>query len=114
MGDAFQIPILLLVGTCLFLFFFANSLGGILYIYQVELLPSEVLAPVSISQWVFTVLISYFTLPLVEAVGIYSLYIVFFVCGVLTWFIFVAMAVETKNRESSEIIAEFEKKSFLK
>ena len=113
-GDAFGYPTLLLVGSCLFLFSFATSLGGIFYIYQVELLPSKVLAPVSISQWVFTVLISYFTLPLIKTVGIYSLYMVFFVCGVFTWFIFTGLAVESKDRESSEILSEFDKKVFLK
>ena len=112
-GDCYDISILVPIGDCMFIFFFAMSLGGILYVYQVEILPGEVIPMVSNSQWIFTLLISYFCLPLIETIGIYSLYMIFMMSTFLSWCVFIGLAVESKGKTLSELKDEFMKKKFL-
>ena len=112
MGDVFQINILIPIGVCIFMFSFACSLGGILYVYQVEILPAELVAPASIIQWIFTLLISYYTLPLVNTFGIFSLYVAFFAISFIGWFLFEGYAVESKGLKMSKIISAYIKKQF--
>jgi MFS family permease len=111
-GNVFNIKILIPMAMCLFMMSFAMSLGGMLYVYQVEILPGEIIPLVSNFQWVFTLLISYFTLDLIQGLGIYTLYILFFGCSFLTWFVFEGMACETKGKSLSRITSNFLKKKF--
>lgn len=112
MGDVFEIKSLIPVAICMFMLSFAMSIGGILYVYQVEILPGEVIPLISNFQWVFTLLISYFTLDLIQGIGIYALYCIFFSCSFATWFIFEGMACESKGKTLSQCTSNFVKKRF--
>lgn len=111
-ANIFFIKFLVPFATCMFLYFFATSTGGILYVYQVEILPGEIIPLVSNSQWIFTLIISYFTLPLINLVGIYSLYCFFFLYSFITWFLFEGYACQTENKTLSEVKDAFLKKRF--
>jgi len=111
-GDCFNIPVFIPIGNCLFMVSFAMSLGGVLYVYQVEILPGEVIPLVSNSQWIFTLLISYYCLPLINSIGIYSMYFIFFFSTFISWFVFAGMSVESKGKTLSQMKLEYSKKKF--
>jgi MFS family permease len=111
-GESFGIPHLTPIGNCMFIFSFAISLGGLLYVYQVEILPGEVIPIVSIPQLVCNLLVGYFGLPLLDSIGIYFLYFIFFFGLFISWFVFGGMAVESKGKTLSQMKSEFAKKKF--
>ena len=111
-ADCFKFKILIPVGMCLFMLSFATSLGGILYVYQVEILPGEVIPLISNSQWVFTLLISYFTLDIINLMSIYGVYTMFFFINFIAWFLFEGYAVETNGKTLSTVANDFLKKRF--
>ena len=113
-GDCFRISILIPIGMCIFMTSFASSLGGVLYVYQVEILPGEVIPLVSNSQWIFTLLISYFCLDIINAITIYGLYTVFFFINFTAWILFQGFGVETSGKKLSSVATEFMKKKFWK
>ena len=111
-GESFFIPNLILIGNYMYSFSFSMSIGGLLYVYQTEILPGEVIPLVTSTQWFFALVFSYFSLPLIDSVGIYSLYFVFFLASFISWFVFAGMAVESKKKTLSQLKNEFMKKKF--
>lgn len=114
--------ILMMTGICLhqhwlipfsiylFEFTFTLSVGGVLYVYIVEILPDELIPISSVICWTSKVLISTFTLDFIQAFGIYTLFVFFFLCCLIGFLILYFFAVETKGKEPKKIFNEFQKK----
>lgn len=43
-GDVFNIPIIIVIAFCVFMFAFAISAGGVIYVYSAEIVPAKLLA----------------------------------------------------------------------
>ena len=109
-GICFKINLLVPFGLYLFEFTFTLSVGGVLYVYVVEILPEEVVPIATIPNWFCNILISRFTLPLVNKFDIYPIFMFFYFCSLTGFFIVNVFAVETKNKDEKEIIEEFRDK----
>lgn len=96
------------VSMYLFEFTFTLSVGGVLYVYVVEILPDELVPISSIVCWLAKAVISYLTLDFIEAFGIYALFVLFFVCCLVGLMVLVLFAVETKDKKPSQIFIEFQ------
>ena len=112
-GDVFQIPILIIIAFCVYMFAFAISAGGVIYVYSTEIVPAKLLAFPMLLQSVLTVIIGAVTLRLINSYGIYPLYIAFATFAMLGWLLFQGYAIETKRKENSQIISEFREKTFM-
>jgi hypothetical protein len=98
------------ISMYLFEFTFTLSVGGVLYVYIVEILPSELVPISSVICWISKVVISWFTLDFINAYGIYSLFFVFFICCLIGFLILFYLAVESKDKKGKQIFNEFQQK----
>ena len=114
MASVFDISILIIIFFGIYMFAFAISVGGVIYVYTTEIVPSKVLMIPSLVQAILTVLIGSFTLKLIDLVGIYSMYTAFGGFAMLGWFLFEGLAIETQGKQNSQIIREFKNKGFMK
>ena len=111
-GFLYEINFLLIFGLCLYMFFFAISLGGVLFLYRAEILPAKVVMLSCTTQLVPNILISYYTLEFMKLCGIFQMLLIFFIIDVIGWIYFNGMAVETKGKTKAEIQIAFQKKKF--
>ena len=109
-GISFSKSFLIPISIYLFEFTFTLSVGGVLYVYVVEILPEELIPISSIICWISKILISYFTLDFIHTFGIYTLFMFFFVCCVAGFFTLYGFAVETKGKKPSQIFNDFQRK----
>ena len=113
-GMTLGISELVVIGLCLFMFSFAISLGGVLFVYVSELLPPRVNMLSGCLQPVPSLLISYFTLDFIQKFGVFWLFMIFWLVCTLGWVLFEGLAVETKGKNNSEIQKLFNQKKFFK
>ena len=113
-GILLKINAFLVFGLCIFMFTFAFSLGGVLFIYRAEILPAKVIMISAVPQLIPNILISYYTLKLIEKIGVVSLFFMFFVITFIGLIYFMGMAIETKGKTDAEIQIEFSNKRFYK
>jgi putative Mn2+ efflux pump MntP len=104
----------MIISFGVYMFSFAISVGGVIYVYTTEIIPAKVLMVPFVMQAVLTVVIGAFTLKLINTFGLFSLYAAFGFFALIGWFIFEGIAIETKNKENSEIIEEFKTKKFMR
>lgn len=109
-GLCFGINWFIPMGIYLFEFTFTLSVGGILYVYTVEILPKELVPISGVVSWISNVLISNLTLKIIEAFGIFPLFLFFFCCCIIGFSILGLLAVETKGKTASQVYLEFQKK----
>ena len=112
-GLCFELGFLVVLGIYMFLVAFVNSLGGMIYLYQVEIMPSNLVPLVSSLAWGVSILIGLFTLDLYTSLGVFALFMIFSVVGFVSWLIFEGMAVETKFKIKSQILSDFHSRKFL-
>ena len=93
---------------------FCMACGGSIMVYQSEILPAYIIPFAIVFQNIFVILISYTTLPLVNSIGIYALFMIFWVMGLIGFVIFYGYAVETKEKKDSVVIEEFMRKKFFR
>lgn len=107
-GELFNNFTITSIGYYIFMFSFATSLGGVLFIYKAELLPpklnflSGILAPIP------SFSISYFTLSFIDNFGLVELYMLFFIISLIGWVLFEILSIETKGKTDTQIIKEFQ------
>jgi uncharacterized SAM-binding protein YcdF (DUF218 family) len=102
-----------LIGLYLFIFSFAISLGGTLYVYQTEIIPPELIPFASLPQWLLTFVISSYDLSDATQTTLYSMSFLFFLISVIGCFIFQGFSVETKNKTYSKILNDWRNKTFM-
>ena len=102
-GLLLQIAAFIVLGLGLFMFTFAFSLGGVLFIYRAEILPAKVIMISAISQLVPNILISYFTLSFIRQFGVFPLFFMFFIITFGGLLYFMGMAFETKGKTDTQI-----------
>ena len=110
----FQVKLLFPVGIMGYLFFFYVGLGGILFVYQVDIVPAELLPVVQVILMFSAFFFSLFSLPIINAVGIFALVLFLTTVTFVTWFLFEGFAVETKEKTKYQIQKELNIKKFLK
>lgn len=109
----FQIKLLFPVGIMGYLFFFYVGLGGILFVYQVDILPAELLPVVQVVLMLSAFFFSMFSLPIINAVGIFALVLFMTSVTFVSWFLFEGFSVETKEKSKFQIQKELNQKKFL-
>ena len=112
-GIIFEVFFFSAFGVCLFMFFFAISLGGVLFLYRAEVLPPKLNMISSIFSPIASVLISFLTLDFIEIYGIFILFFTFWAITVVGWFFYEGLAVETRGKSDYEIIQNFKNKRFM-
>jgi hypothetical protein len=113
-GYTLEIYFLLTAGLCIYMFFFAISLGGVLFMYRAEILPAKTVMLSCVTQLIPNLLISYFTLDFMKKYGIFNLFMMFFIVTLIGGIYFRGMAVETKGKTKAQIQQEFKIKKFYK
>jgi hypothetical protein len=108
----FELKIFFLVSVYLFILCFAIGIGGIMFLYQVEILPSELVPVVTIFLFLSATIISQITLPLISLLGVYPIFIFINCVTFFTWFYIEGSAVETKGKTKNEIEVDFFNKRF--
>jgi len=86
-AHSLDIPMLGLVGLCLYIAAFAISLGPLPYVMMSELVPSKIretgIAAASATSWLFNALVALFFLSGVTAIGLSGVFLIFAaICGV--------------------------------
>jgi hypothetical protein len=106
-----KIPFVLSVYFALFFFFI--SLSGVLFIFQVETVPSELLPIVATMQFGATVIIGFFTLPAIRTFGIFGTFLGCTIISFITWLVVEGYCIETKDKSKIQIMQEFNAKRFF-
>jgi hypothetical protein len=110
----FKIRILFFILVCIYMTVFAISIGGILFTFQVEILPSELVSIVSIFLFSSAVVFSQITLPLISSIGLFTLVLILTAFSLIIWVYFEGFAVETINKSKEKIEDEFLLKKFMR
>ena len=110
----FNMKYLFLVAILTNLVMFSLNFGGVIYIYQVEILPPELVAVVSFFQFGSCILFSYFTLPVLEKFGSVTVFIFLTTVTFVCWVIIEGYCIETKGKTINQIQSEFKNKRFFK
>lgn len=113
-GIHFEIVALIYIGVGTFLFFFGSSIGSLIFVVGAESLPAALGPVVGTALWGMTVIISYFTLPLINALGIVPIYTICLGCSFIMGIFFVGYGVETKNKTLSQVTKEYNLKKFMR
>jgi hypothetical protein len=112
-GLVLSVGELVVIGIYLFLVAFVNSLGGMLFLYQVEIMPINLVPLLGSLAWAISILIGLFTLDLYEVLGIFPIFLIFCVVGFLSWLYFEGYGIETKFKIKSKILSDFHSRTFL-
>lgn len=113
LGAAIKVNILKLVGPFIYTYAYAHSLGGIMYLYCTDIVPSKVFPVCVFFQWVFSCLFAKWSLFFADKYGNMNMLMFFQVCAVLGTSLFIAYSVKTENKKPEEILKAFEKKGYL-
>ena len=113
-GQVFEIGGIVLFSMNFYLFMFTISLGGVLIVYQVEILSSKLVPLATITRFFGLVFISYFTVPLIDGVGFFAVESGVFFISLFGWFMFEGYAVESQGKTKLEIENDFLKAGFFK
>lgn len=111
-GSNLNLIYLIPIGIYLFEMTFTLSVGGVLYVYLVEILPDELIPLSSIICWFCKIVIGSGTLIFIDDYGIYALFMLFFGLSLIGYVLVKGFGVETMGKSKSKIYAEFQKKSF--
>ena len=109
----FRIKILIVISIYMFLFFFFLSTGGLLFLYQVEIIPGELLPIINTFQWCFAIIIGLFSLTFINAIGIFFLFMIFMFIGLIGWILVEGYCIETAGKTKNDIMVEFSSKKFF-
>jgi fatty acid desaturase len=112
MALLFEFKIIFLVSVFLFILCFAIAIGGIMFLYQVEILPSELVPVVTVFLFLSAAVISQITLPLISMFGVFPIFVFINFVTFFTWFYVEGNAVETKGKSKDEIEVDFFNKRF--
>lgn len=112
-GFTFEIGVMCVIGSYLFIFSFAISLGGIIYSYLVDIVPAIGIGIASFIQWIIGMLVGKYALNIIDAVGIYAVFVFFMSMSLIGCVLIAGYGVETKGKEDHEIKDAFLKKRFL-
>ena len=104
---------LALFSVYLFMFAFAISLGGTLYVYQTEIVLAELVPLTSLTQWLLTFVISSYDMSNMTNSNLFSMAFLFFFISLVGCFIFQGYSVETKRKSNSKILNDWKKKTFM-
>lgn len=113
-GDLTKTAILIPIGFYLFIFSFANSLGGSFYVYLVDIVPSLGVSLASVIQWIIALIIAYFSNILYTKIGIANMYIFLFSMATAGFVLFWGFSIETSGLTDEEIQNRFMKKRFFR
>ena len=106
-GSLADIPLLGMVGLCVYILAFAISLGPLPYVMMAELFPSALresgIAAASAISWLFNMLVAMTFLSLTEAIGLAGVLMLFGMICLLTLVIAVLFVPETRGRSLEEI-----------
>ena len=109
----FNSTILCGVGSCLFMSF--NSIYKSIHLsYVVDFIPSQGLSVASVGKWLINIVFAKFFLYLVDFLGLFYVFVVFFVVSVICSIVFMGFAVCTHGKSDLEIFEEFRDKKFMK
>ena len=111
---SFQLYWLMAVPVMLFVGAFSVGLGGTLYLYCSEIVPSSGLGVAMFCQWIFTALVSkYVPILTGDVIPLFWMFNIFLVICLIVYVLIDAIGVETKGKEDHEISRDFQRKSFL-
>ena len=112
-GMLFNFSISVFISILVFQLGFLISIGGVLYIYQVQIMPSELVPMVSLIQWILSLFVSLVTLPLTNAIGIFPIFLFFFFVALLTWILYEGYGIEIEGKSRTQIKNELNSKQFF-
>jgi hypothetical protein len=82
-------------------------------VYQVEILPPELIPFGSILQWFLMILTSSYDISDLSSEALFTLSLLFFFINLLGCFVFQGFSVETKNKTNLKILMDWSKKTFM-
>lgn len=109
----YELKYVFLISFYLFVMMYSISLGGIFYIYQVEINPPELVPFASFFKFILNSAMGFFALRLIQFFGIFWLFGIFALVSSLTWIVFEGTAIETRGKSKFIIKKEFEAKKFF-
>ena len=113
LGFHFDIGVLSILGSYLFIFFF-GFYNGILFSYVVDILPSIGISFSNIFRWTLAMLLIKYALFFIDTLGLKAVLGFFAIFGFLTGIYFIGYSVETDKKTDSEILTAFKKKRFMR
>lgn len=108
-----EIKILFPIGVIGYLFFFFIGLSGIVFVYQVDVLPSELVPVVTIIQYLGGIFFGSLTLILFNLFGLFVLFLILASMTFLCWLLLEGFCIETRNKTKNQIRDELNRKRFL-
>jgi len=104
---------LIIIGSYLYVFSFAISLGGMLYVYLADIVPAIGLSLASLSQWGLACIVGKFAMDIIEKFGQFNVFFFFMVTSFLGCIIFAGYSIETQGKTDDEIKQAFVEKKFF-
>ena len=81
--------------------------------YQVEIVPAELIPVIMVVQFTSSIVITFFTLPTIELIGLFPLFSFFTLVSFFSWFFIEGYCVETRGKTKLEIKNEFINKTIF-
>jgi MFS family permease len=104
---------LVVLGAYSFMFSFSMSLGGMIFVYIADIVPSIGISFASVSQWICSCLIGKYALFITNWIGEFNVFYIFMVISFAGCVIFTGYSIETEGKSGSQIKEEFMEKKFL-
>lgn len=106
-GLLYSIPLLVIVGSYAFVFFFGMGLGGSMFPYLADAVPPIGISYASSFVWLLNCLNAKFGLVITNYFGIFNLFFIFTMLTSLSAMVLSLFSVETQNKSLKEIQQDF-------
>jgi SP family sugar:H+ symporter-like MFS transporter len=113
LGMVFKIGILVIIGAYAYIFSFAISIGGMLYVYLADIVPPIGISLASLSQWALACFVGKYALDVMQLFGQFNVFYFFMIVSFAGCVIFAGYSVETQGKTEVQINQEFMNKKFL-
>jgi MFS family permease len=114
LGMIYHVPLLVIIGSYCFVFFFGMGLGGSMFPYLADAVPPIGLSYASSFVWLLNCVNAKFGLAIINSMEISSLFYIFMMLTLLAGLVISLFSVETRNKSTEEIQRDFLKIDILK
>jgi MFS family permease len=111
-GLLFKVPLLVIIGTYAFIFFFGMGLGGSMFPYLADAVPPLGISYASSFVWFLNCVNAKFGLTITNYFGIFNLFFIFMMLTSFSAMVLSLFSVETQNKTPKEIQQDFLKLKF--
>ena len=112
-GILFEAGSIMLFFFYLYHFGYTISFGGVLPVYQAEILSGDLVPATTSITWILALIISLFILSITKAVGLFAVLLFCALVCLFIWVWFQGYGVETKGKTRIQIEDEFNSRVFL-